>query len=181
MKSDLQRVVVVGTSCSGKSLLARQIAEALGIPHVEMDALFWLPNWRKRPKDEFREILRDAVAGEAWVMDGNYGWSRDIVLPRVTHVVWLNYPFWTVLRRALVRTIRRAVTREKVCGENRESFRNSFLHHQGIPWYVIRTHRGVRKHYRALAAGDEHPHLEVIELRNQHDADTLVSQLRENA
>jgi len=176
----MKRVAVVGTSCSGKTTVAREIAETLGIPHVEMDALYWMPNWRKRPKDEFRELLGEVVSGDAWVMDGNYGWTRDIVLPRVTHVVWLNYPFRTVLRRALVRSVRRAVTREEVCGGNRESFRESFFHREGIPWWVIRTHRRVRKRYRALAESGEHPHFEVIELKSQDEADALVSRLRRN-
>ena len=181
MRNDFRRIAVVSTSCSGKTMLARQIAEALGIPHVEMDLLFWMPDWRKRPKDKFREMVGEAVSGDRWVMDGNYGWTRDIVLKRVTHVVWLNYPFWTVFRRALARTIHRAVTREKVCGENRESFRDSFLHREGIPWWVIRTHRRVRRRYQALAASDESAHLEVIELKGQNEADALVRRLKENA
>jgi len=177
----MKRIAVVGTSCSGKTRLARDIAKALGIRHVEMDELFWLPNWQKRSKDEFCGCLRDIVAGEQWVMDGNYGWSRDIVLPRVTHVVWLNYPFWTVMRRALVRTIRRALMREEVCNGNHESFRESFLHHEGIPWWVLRTYGKVRRRYKALKESDEHPNLEVIELKSQDEADALISQLREKA
>jgi len=180
MKNEMKRIAVVGTSCSGKTALAREVAEALGIPHVEMDALFWMPGWQKRPKDEFREMIAEVTSRDAWVLDGNYGSTRDIVMPRVTHVVWLNYPFWTVLRRALVRTIRRAVTREKVCGQNRESFRNAFLHHEGIPWWVIRTHHARRERYGKLLRGGEFPHLSVIELKNQHEADAFVHNLKEN-
>jgi len=35
----MQRISVVGTSGSGKTTVARRIAEALGFPHVELDAL----------------------------------------------------------------------------------------------------------------------------------------------
>lgn len=181
MRDDFRRIAVVGTSCSGKTVLARALAEVLDVPHVEMDLLYWLPNWQKRPKDEFRRLLRAAGAGDAWVMDGNYGWARDIVLPRVTHVVWLNYPFWTVLRRALVRTVCRVATREKVCNGNCESFRGSFLHYEGMPWWVVRTHRKVRRRYEALRESNEHPHLEVIELKNQDEADALVRRLKDTA
>ena len=39
------RIVVVGTSGVGKTTLAKDIAAALAIPHVELDALHWDPGW----------------------------------------------------------------------------------------------------------------------------------------
>ncbi len=128
-----ERTVVVGTSCSGKTVLARQIAEALRIRHVEIDAIHWQPNWEMPTREDFRARVAEATSGDEWVIDGNYGTVRDIVWNRATHVVWLNYPFHVVFRRALTRTIRRILTQEKVCGENRESFVESFLHKDGIP------------------------------------------------
>src|SRR3712207_7517851 len=41
------RVVVAGTSGSGKTTLAARIGRELGIPHVEIDALFHGPQDRK--------------------------------------------------------------------------------------------------------------------------------------
>lgn len=177
-ETDMHRIAVVGTSCSGKTTFARQLGEVLDVPHVEMDTLHWMPNWRMRPRDEFRALVAEVVSRDRWVLDGNYGRTRDLVLPRATHVVWLNYPFATVFWRALTRTIRRALTREKVCGENRESFRASFLHRDGIPWWVIRTHGSRKSRYHELFRGDEYPHLGVIELKNQGEADRLVRDLR---
>ncbi|HEY9878873.1 MAG TPA: AAA family ATPase, partial [Leptolyngbyaceae cyanobacterium] len=40
-KNVFWRVAVVGAPGSGKTTLARQIAQKLQIPHVELDALFW--------------------------------------------------------------------------------------------------------------------------------------------
>ena len=40
----MQRVMVVGTSCSGKTTLARGLSGALGVPHIELDALYWGPD-----------------------------------------------------------------------------------------------------------------------------------------
>ena len=36
-------------------------------PHIELDALRWLPKWRERPTEEFRELAALAVAGDQWV------------------------------------------------------------------------------------------------------------------
>lgn len=48
------RILVVGTSGAGKSRLAGQLAAALGVPHVELDALYWGPDWTPRPRADSR-------------------------------------------------------------------------------------------------------------------------------
>ena len=64
MQSEMARVVVVGCSGSGKTTFARQLARLLGSPHIELDALHWLPNWVPRPTNEFRALVAQAVAQE---------------------------------------------------------------------------------------------------------------------
>ncbi|MGD1949571.1 MAG: shikimate kinase, partial [Leptolyngbyaceae cyanobacterium] len=61
-----QRISVVGTSGSGKTTLARQVSQRLQIPHFELDALYWEPNWGKPAEDIFRQRVSDALMGECW-------------------------------------------------------------------------------------------------------------------
>lgn len=56
-----QRISVVGTSGSGKTTLARQISQRLSIPHVELDALHWEPNWTEAPLDIFRKRVEQSL------------------------------------------------------------------------------------------------------------------------
>lgn len=86
-----QRVVVIGTSGSGKTYLAARLAAALGYPHIELDTLHWLPDWQERSLEDFRTRVTAAAAGETWVADGNYSKVRDILWRRATSLVWLNY------------------------------------------------------------------------------------------
>lgn len=173
----MERVIVVGTSCSGKTTLAKQLALALGAPHVELDGIHWMPGWQERPVEEMRQMAGEAAAAERWVMDGNYGAVRDIVWGRATTVVWLNYPFRVVLWRCLRRTIRRAITQEELFSGNRESFRKSFLSRESIILWAVTSHRRVRREYRRILDGGEFPHLRVVELRGPAEAEALVASL----
>jgi hypothetical protein len=173
----LHRIMVVGTSCSGKSTLARRVSEALHMPHIELDVLNWGPGWSERPHDEFREIVQEAAARDRWVIDGNYGRVRDIVLPRATDAIWLNYPFPLVFWRAVARTARRVVTREELFGGNRETFRSAFLSSNSIPAWVIQTHRRYGRQYRLLFENGEGAAVRVVELRNPGEANAFVASI----
>jgi len=59
--------------------MARRVAAILQAPHIELDAIHWLPGWQERDDDEFRELTQAAVAAGRWVVDGNYAMVRDIV------------------------------------------------------------------------------------------------------
>ena len=114
LAKSMKRISVVGTSGSGKTTLAHKISELLKIAHFEMDALHWLPDWRSIPTEILRRRVKQAVVGDSWIIDGNYGKVRDIIWSRADTVVWLDYPFWLVFRRMLSRGIRRVVTKEEL-------------------------------------------------------------------
>jgi adenylate kinase family enzyme len=78
--TDAKRIVVVGTSGSGKTTFARNLAQRLGYPHVELDSLHWWPNWTEAPLEVFRERVAQGVTGERWVMDSNYAKGREVNL-----------------------------------------------------------------------------------------------------
>lgn len=156
------RVTVVGTSCCGKSTLSRQLAERLGGPHVELDAIHWGPNWTPCPPEEFRRRVEEATRGSIWVVDGNYAPVQDIVWQRATTLIWLDYSFARIFARALQRTVRRIIHRERLFAGNRESFRGAFLSRDSILWWVITTYRRRRRVYRARLRSGAFPHLGVF-------------------
>jgi len=169
---DHPRVVVIGTSGSGKTTFAQQLATVLSRPHIELDALHWGPDWKART--DFPELVQVATTADAWVADGNHRTVRDQVWGRATAVVWLNYPFHVVFYRALARTIRRLVSRETLYSGNRESFRGAFLRPDSIPWWVIRTCHRRRKEYPALLSLPRFQHLELFELHSHTQAVALL-------
>ena len=58
------RVSVIGTSGSGKTTFAGELARRLGVRHVDLDAINWQPGWRdlsQHDGDEFRRRVADAT------------------------------------------------------------------------------------------------------------------------
>jgi adenylate kinase family enzyme len=107
----LERILVVGTTGSGKTTLAGRIAERLGYAHIEQDALNWGSDWTMRPNELFLDLVDQATRGRFWVIDGNYSRSQAITWPRADIVVWLDYPLPLTLWRLWWRTLRRTLGR----------------------------------------------------------------------
>ena len=158
-------MVVIGTSCVGKTTFARSLARVLSFPHIELDALYWQPNWVPRASDEFRALTARALSQDCWVADGNYSVERDLIWSRATTVIWLNYVFPVVLWRALTRTMRRVLTKEELFSGNRESLRMAFFSRESILWWVLTTFHRRRKQYRQLFDTRTSPQLVYVEFR----------------
>ena len=171
--SDLTRVVVVGTSCAGKTTLARRLAGILGSEHVELDAVYWGPEWTPRP--DFIDTVRAIAQRPCWVIDGNYSAVRDIIWRRSSVIVWLDYSFARVFSRALRRTARRIITRERLYAGNRETVRDALLDADAIPRVVIRTHRKRRRDFPALFKRPEYGHAAVIRLGQPAAAEAFLA------
>lgn len=177
----LARVVVVGTSGAGKTRFARDLAAMHGLPHVELDALHWAPHWTPRRADEFVADVRAAAAGACWVADGNYSAVRGILWPRATHVVWLNYGRFTVLSRVVLRTVRRAFSRQPLWAGNRETLgRALFSRHSIVLWSLTTYGRNCHR-FAALRADPQFGHLVWHELRSPRQAREYLRAARDAA
>jgi adenylate kinase family enzyme len=175
--AQLKRLVIVGTSCSGKTTLASNLAQKLGAQHIELDSIHWKSNWTPTPKAEFRSLVSAAAAPEAWVSDGNYSAVRDILWARATALIWLDYPFHVVARRALSRTFRNVFYRKELWSGNRETFRQSFLSRDSVLWWVIKTYRRRRREYPRLFNEPAYRHLSIIVLASPAEAERFLQGL----
>jgi adenylate kinase family enzyme len=169
------RVLVVGTSGSGKTALAARLARRLGGTHVELDEFKHGPNWTERSVEEMRTRTAAAIHGvDIWVVDGNYAEVRDVIWPRATTLIWLDYSRHRVMGRVVRRSIVRAVTRRELWNGNRSDWRRWGDPDHPIRW-AWRTHAARRQEYEHLSALAEWSHLEVVRLRRPRDARSLLS------
>jgi adenylate kinase family enzyme len=155
-----RRVHVIGTSGSGKTTVAKAIADKLGIRHIELDAINWQPNWTELPKDEFKERTMEAIEHGDWTIDGNYKVVRDVIWDKVDTIVWLDLPFIPVFLRIVWRTIRRIVTQEELWNTNTEKL-DALVGKYGMPLWVIQTHERRRKEYPPLLADPKLGHIDI--------------------
>lgn len=172
-----RRIAIVGTSGSGKTTLARQVAQRLGIAHVELDAVHWGPDWTPAPRDEFRTCVAEALIGDAWITDGNYGAVRDIVWGRADTIVWLDYTLPVIMGRVTWRTLQRSITGQDLWNGNRERLRTAIFSRDSIIWWALSTYRRRRKEYPLLFGQPEHAHLNVVRLCSPSMAEEWLESL----
>jgi adenylate kinase family enzyme len=170
---NLNRVVVVGTSCSGKTTLARRLAINFGTHCVELDSLYWGPGWTPRP--EFEHDVLTAARQPRWVIDGNYSRVRDTIWRRSTAIAWLDYSFSRVLARALRRTVRRVVLGESLYAGNRETLAETLFDVEAPLWLVVRTHGRRRRAFPELFNRPEYRHASVIQLQTPTAAEKFLA------
>ncbi|MFC0408403.1 P-loop NTPase family protein [Roseomonas elaeocarpi] len=101
----MRRIVVMGPPGSGKSRLARQLGERLGLPVFHLDRFYWRPGWVEAPTVEFRAEVERLAALPGWVIDGNYTGTLEMRLRRADAVVFLDVPSSLSLLRVLRRCL----------------------------------------------------------------------------
>ncbi|MGH2447920.1 MAG: adenylate kinase [Chloroflexota bacterium] len=170
------RIAVVGSSGSGKSTVAGQIAVILAIRHVELDALHWKPGWTEAADDEFHELVDKATDNHEWVVDGNYGVVRDLVWRRANVLVWLDYSFLRTLVQLVRRTVSRVITGEELWAGNRETLSDALGTDSIIVW-LFRSYRRHRRQYPELVRRPDYSHLEVVRLHHPSQTDAWLRDL----
>lgn len=168
-----KRIVVIGTTSSGKSTLGKQIADKLALGFVELDALHWEPNWQEADLHVFRDRVENATRSKGWVVAGNYSVVRDIIWSRAEAIIWLDYPFHIAFWRLLTRTIRRAVTQEVLWNGNRESFwwHLKLWSEESLFHWLFKTYWRRKREIPILLARPEHQHLKLFHFKQSGETE----------
>jgi hypothetical protein len=138
---------------------------------VELDALYFGPDFSTVPLSVLQERTSAAVAGDHWVTDGNKRAVRDLVWPRADTVIWLDYPFvvslWRLGKRAIWRTsVLKAQAAQAAERGGKGRLPRQFLLAAGGVLTALRSHKGQRHEYPRMFAEQENQHLAVVRLRS---------------
>jgi adenylate kinase family enzyme len=169
------RVNVKGISGSGKSTFSCELAERLGVPYLELDAVHHGPNWTEASAEELQGRVRAFMAAstDGWVIDGNYERKLgSLVLDAADRIVWLDPPLRVALSRLWRRTRDRIRDQVELWAGNRETWRGGFLGRDSLFMWTVRSWLRHRREWPRKFAGDPR----VVRLRSADDARRWLDQ-----
>ncbi|KAF2664518.1 hypothetical protein BT63DRAFT_417877 [Microthyrium microscopicum] len=178
----MNRIVIVGKSGVGKTTLSTTLTHHLSIPTIELDSLFWQPNWTHLATPEMRTAVANSTPPTGqWITDGNYTrYARDILWRRADTLIWLDYPLRIALWRVLKRTVKRVWRGEELWNGNKE---RTWNHVKGLVnggWRdnlfvgCVRMHWNHRRNFPVWLAEEECLHLRVLRFRKPKDLEVWL-------
>jgi adenylate kinase family enzyme len=169
----MRRVLVIGSGGAGKSTVARRLGGLLGLPVVHLDQLYWKVGWIETEKTEWAEMVRQTIARDAWIVDGNYSGTLAERLEACDTVVFLDVPRVVCLWRVLLRTVRHyGRTRPDMPDGCPERLDVSFL-----TWIWNYPTRSRRKVLSLLSTCRDSKN--VVHLRTRRDVELFLSAQRQ--
>jgi adenylate kinase family enzyme len=176
--STMNRIVVVGSSGSGKTTFARRLAAHLGVAHLEMDAVFHRHGLAHVAHQDFLPVLDEFTDRDRWIVDGNYTshGTRDVVWPKADTIIWLDLPRQTAFSRVVKRTLRRVLTREEMWPGVREPFSNLYRldPYENIIVWAWTRHGHVREKYETAMVDGSWEHTAVHRLRSETEVEAFL-------
>ena len=101
------RLHIIGVPSAGKTTLAAGIADALHLPHHDLDAVaFTDERWTMRSLPQRRAMIDEIVRQPGSVTEGGFlGWTQPL-LDAADRIIWLDPPLHVLLWRHLRRHAR---------------------------------------------------------------------------
>ena len=161
-----ERIVIVGNTGTGKTTLAQELSRRLNLPHTELDALHWEPNWTPAETAVFQQRVAAVTQTNQWVLDGNYSKARHLIWPRAETIIWLDYSLAVIWHRLFWRAIRRTTQRELLWGTNRETWRGQFFSRESLFLWALQRQWSRRREYPQLFSQPAYAHVHIVRLRS---------------
>jgi adenylate kinase family enzyme len=91
----MPRIVVLGNTAGGKSTLARQLSKKRGLPHIEIDRLYWQADWSVTPREIYEREHAEEIKDDDWIIDGGGDLaSIRAQIDRATEIILIDMPLW---------------------------------------------------------------------------------------
>ena len=161
------RILIIGTSGSGKTSFAELICKKHNLHNIELDSLFWKENWIESGNEEFRNMIKEEMRDKTgYVINGNYNKVKDITWGNCDTIIWLDYSRFIVMYRVIKRTFIRVFTKKILWQGNIETFKKSFLSKDSIIIWAWKTYSIRKRQYLNLLNTNPYNNNQFIVIRN---------------
>ena len=171
----MRKIIIIGVTGSGKSTLAQKLAKKLKYKYIQLDQIFWKANWQQTPDEEFFQKIENAIQGDSWIIDGNYGRTNHITWPKADTIIWIDLPFYLTLYQNISRSLKRAFLKYELWEGtgNRESFSRMFSKDSIVLW-VFKTYKSHKKRFELRINAKEYEHINFYRLRSHKEIENFV-------
>ena len=164
----MKRVLVIGPGGSGKSTFATRLGQILDIEVKHLDKYYWRAEWTKPSEDDWSNTVNELIAGESWIIDGNYGGTLPLRVKRCDTIIFLDMPrllcVWRVTKRRLLYRKRSRPDMAEGCDEK--------LDFEFISWIWNYRHRSRTRVLKLLNENSETK--KIVWLRSNADVNRFL-------
>lgn len=166
----MNKIIIIGVTGSGKSTFAKKLSNKLDIPYIQLDYLFWKPNWEESTDVEFFEKIEKAIDKPKWILDGNYNRTNHLTWKDVDTIIWIDLPFCLTFYQIFMRCLQRAITRKELWEGtgNKESFGRMFSRDSILLW-LFKTYSSHSLRYQERMNDPKFKHIKFHRLRSRKE------------
>jgi adenylate kinase family enzyme len=168
---NVQRIMIIGRSGSGKSTFAVKLSKIVNIPIFHLDKYFFESNWIERNYNDFLAMQIEMVAKSNWIIDGNSTRSYELRYKRADLCLYFNFPRWLCYWRVLKRLFDKDPNIDDRAPDCQETVRWPLLK------YMWSFEARVNPILQLLQS--KYPHVPIIELQSDDDVSQFFHQYLE--
>ncbi|MBE5760124.1 MAG: hypothetical protein E7332_08910 [Clostridiales bacterium] len=172
------KCIIIGSPGSGKSWLGRLLSEKTNIPLYPLDLYYWNAGWQPTEREEWIKKQQEMIAGENWIIEGNYKSTLDLRIAAADTIIFLDMPRLLCIWRIICR---RNKKRPDLPEGLREPFDREFFEFLKLAWDFPKTERQsiIQKLSCQPSAGKNILH--IIHIRTKKQLKNYIAQLSSSA
>lgn len=171
-----KKINIIGTSGSGKSIISKKLAEILDYEYIEMDDIFWGPNWSKDEHNIFLNKLKKELEKDKWVLDGNYKKTIPIKWKEIELIIWIDYSFIRTLFQISRRAIQRLIKNDELWLNtgNKETIK-SLLSKKSIILFMLKSYFSNKKLFNSYVKNNKY---KFIRLKSPKEVNRFLNNIK---
>lgn len=163
----MEKVIIIGCSGSGKSTFARKLRDITGLPLYYLDMLWHKADKTTVTREEFDEKLKEILAKDKWIIDGNYSRTLELRMQSCDTVFLMDFP----LEVCLAGVESRIGTKREDMPWIEEEFNKDFKQ-----WIVDFSRERLPQIYELI---EKYKHdKDIIIFKSREEADNYLSELK---